>query len=112
MVDRDELVRRAAKLVPALRERAGLAEKLRQIPQEDRSTRQGQWGTAIGVGLKDKNLGLLGLGHIGSLVARVGNAFDMNVIAWSQNLTAQRAAECEATLVDKDTRRRPDRTPP
>ncbi len=57
----------------------------------------------MGVGLKGKNLGLIGLGHIGSLVGRVGNAFDMNVIAWSQNLTAERAAECQATLVDKDT---------
>ncbi len=76
---------------------------LRQIPQEDQRTRQGQWGTTVGIGLKGKTLGLLGLGHIGSLVARVGNAFDMNVIAWSQNLTAERAAECGATLVDKDT---------
>ena len=76
---------------------------LRQIPQEDQRTRQGQWGTTLGVGLKGKNLGLIGLGHIGSLVGRVGNAFDMNVIAWSQNLTAERAAECQATLVDKDT---------
>ena len=75
----------------------------RQIPQEDQQTRQGRWGTAVGVGLKGKNLGLLGLGHIGSLVARVGKAFDMNVIAWSQNMTAERAAECQATLVDKDT---------
>ena len=57
----------------------------------------------MGVGLKGKNLGLIGLGHIGSLVGRVGNAFDMKVIAWSQNLTAERAAECQATLVDKDT---------
>lgn len=76
---------------------------VRQIPQEDLQTRQGQWGTTIGVGLKGKNLGLIGLGHIGSLVARVGNALDMNVIAWSQNLTAGRAADCQATLVDKDT---------
>lgn len=76
---------------------------LRQIPQEDQQTRQGKWGTTVGVGVKGKNLGLLGLGNIGSKVARVGNAFDMNVIAWSQNLTAQRAAECVATLVDKDT---------
>ncbi len=76
---------------------------LRHIGEEDQRTRQGNWGTTIGVGLKGKNLGLLGLGHIGSLVARVGNAFDMNVIAWSQNLTPQRAAECQATLVDKDT---------
>lgn len=76
---------------------------LRQIPQEDQQTRQGSWGTTVGVGLKGKTLGLLGLGHIGSRVAQVANAFDMNVIAWSQNLTAERAAECHATLVDKDT---------
>ena len=75
---------------------------LRQIPQEDQRTRQGSWGTEIGVGLKDKTLGLLGLGHIGALMARVGSAFDMSVIGWSQNLTAERAAECGATLVDKD----------
>lgn len=75
---------------------------LRHIPQEDLRTRQGQWGTEIGVGLKGKNLGLLGLGHIGSLMARVGNAFEMNVLAWSQNLTARQAAECHSTLVDKD----------
>ena len=75
---------------------------LRQIPQEDRLTRQGRWGTTIGVGLKGKTIGLLGLGHIGSLVARVANAFDMRVIAWSQNLTAERARECGAALVDKD----------
>jgi phosphoglycerate dehydrogenase-like enzyme len=54
------------------------------------------------MGLKGKTIGLLGLGHIGSLVARVANAFDMDVIAWSQNLTAERARECGATLVDKD----------
>ena len=55
------------------------------------------------MGLKGKTLGLLGLGHIGSLVARVGNAFDMNIIAWSQNLTVDRANECGATWVDKET---------
>ena len=76
---------------------------LRQIPQEVQATKNGIWGTSVGFGLKGKTLGLLGLGHIGSLVARVANAFDMNVIAWSQNLTAQRAAECQAALVDKDT---------
>ncbi|MCY4365387.1 MAG: D-2-hydroxyacid dehydrogenase family protein [Chloroflexi bacterium] len=76
---------------------------LRKIPQEDRLTREGRWQTTIGVGLKGKTLGLIGLGHIGGLMARVGNAFQMNVIAWSQNLTAQRAAECQATLVDKET---------
>ena len=76
---------------------------VRRIPQEDRLTREGNWGTTVGVGLKDKTLGLLGLGHIGSLVARVGTAFGMNMIAWSQNLTPERAAECGATLVNKDT---------
>ncbi len=76
---------------------------LRQIPEEDRRTREGSWGTTVGIGLKGKTLGLLGLGHIGSLVARVGAAFDMNLIAWSQNLTSERAAECGASLVDKDS---------
>jgi phosphoglycerate dehydrogenase-like enzyme len=76
---------------------------LRHIPEEDQRARVGSWGTTVGVGLKGKTLGLLGLGHIGSLVARVGAAFDMNIIAWSQNLTADRAKECQATLVDKET---------
>ena len=76
---------------------------LRQIPLEDRRSREGLWGTTVGVGLKGKTIGLLGLGHIGALMARVANAFDLNVIAWSQNLTADRARECGATLVDQDT---------
>ena len=75
----------------------------RRIPQEDRLTREGNWGTTVGIGLKDKTLGLLGLGHIGSLVGKVGAALGMNIIAWSQNLTPERAAECGATLVGKDT---------
>jgi len=74
----------------------------RRIPQEDRLTREGNWGTTVGIGLKDKTLGLLGLGHIGSLVGKVGAALGMNIVAWSQNLTPERAAECGATLVDKD----------
>ena len=76
---------------------------VRNIPMEDRLTREGKWGTTVGVGLKGKTFGCLGLGHIGSLVARVAAAFDMNIIAWSQNLTAERARDCGATLVDKDT---------
>ncbi len=77
---------------------------LRRIPEEDRATReQGTWGLHVGASLQGKTLALLGLGHIGSLVARVGNAFDMRVIAWSQNLTAERASECDAELVDRDT---------
>ena len=76
---------------------------VRSIPQEDRRTREGNWGTTVGIGLKEKTLGLLGLGHIGSLVGRVGTALDMNIIAWSQNLTPERAVECDATLVNKET---------
>ena len=76
---------------------------LRHIPEEEQRSREGSWGTTLGVGVKGKTLGLIGLGHIGSLVARVAVAFDMNIIAWSQNLTAERAKECGATLVDKET---------
>ncbi|MDA0262675.1 MAG: D-2-hydroxyacid dehydrogenase family protein [Chloroflexi bacterium] len=76
---------------------------LRHIPEEDQRSRAGSWGTTVGTNLKGKTLGLMGLGHIGSLVARVGKAFDMNIIAWSQNMTAERARECEAMLVDKET---------
>lgn len=76
---------------------------LRHIPEEEQRSRDGSWGTTVGIGVKGKTLGLMGLGHIGSLVARVATAFDMNIIAWSQNLTAERAKECGATLVDKET---------
>jgi phosphoglycerate dehydrogenase-like enzyme len=74
----------------------------RHIPQEDRATRAGRWQTTLGLGLKGKILGLLGLGRLGSQVARVGNAFGMEVIAWSQNLTAERASEAGAALVSKE----------
>jgi len=74
---------------------------LRNIPQEDRLTREGKWGTSVGIGLKGKTIGLLGLGHIGSLVAKIANAFDMKVVAWSQNLTPERAEACDSTLVSK-----------
>jgi len=76
---------------------------LRHIPEEEQRSRSGSWGTTVGIGVKGKTLGLMGLGHIGSLVAKVATAFDMNIIAWSQNMTAERAKECGATLVDKET---------
>ncbi len=74
----------------------------RRIPQEDQATRGGGWQTTLGVGLRGKVLGVIGLGRLGSQVAGFGLAFGMSVIAWSQNLTPQRAAECGATLVPKD----------
>lgn len=75
----------------------------KHIPREDRFMREGGWQAAVGTGLKGKTLGVLGLGKLGSKVARVGLAFDMNIIAWSQNLTEERAKESGATLVDKET---------
>jgi phosphoglycerate dehydrogenase-like enzyme len=75
---------------------------MRQIPQEDHATRNGQWQVSLGLGLQGKTLGMLGLGRLGSQVATVGNAFNMKVIAWSHNLTADRAKEYGATLVSKD----------
>src|SRR5262245_25332347 len=74
----------------------------RRVPAEDRATRAGHWQQSVGLGLNGKTLGVLGLGTLGSRVARVGRAFEMDVIAWSQNLTAQRAAEVGATLVGRD----------
>ena len=75
---------------------------LRHIPEEDRATRAGQWQVSMGIGLRDKTLGVIGLGNLGSQVATVGRAFGMSVIAWSQNLTAELAAQFGTTLVGKD----------
>jgi phosphoglycerate dehydrogenase-like enzyme len=74
----------------------------RRIPAEDRATREGRWQTSVGLGLNGKTLGVLGLGTLGSRVARVGRAFEMDVLAWSQNLTAERAALVGASLTTKD----------
>jgi phosphoglycerate dehydrogenase-like enzyme len=75
---------------------------LRHIPREDQATRQGHWQVSVGIGLQGKTLGLLGLGRLGSQVATVGKAFQMRLLAWSQHLTAERAAQYGATLVSKD----------
>jgi len=75
---------------------------MRHIPAEDRATREGKWQTSLGLGLNGKTFGALGLGTLGSRAARVGRAFEMEVLAWSQNLTAERAKEVGATLVTKD----------
>ncbi len=73
---------------------------LRRIPTEDRAIRQGRWQTEMGEGLQGKTLGLLGLGRLGSQVAKVGQAFGMSVLAWSEHLTAERAAECGVELAE------------
>jgi phosphoglycerate dehydrogenase-like enzyme len=76
---------------------------VRRIPREDHATRRGRWQTTMGLGLRGKVLGVIGLGRLGSQVATIGRAFGMSVLAWSQNLTAQRAAECGAILVSRET---------
>lgn len=64
--------------------------------------REGRWQTTIGQDLKGRTLGCLGLGRLGGGLAGYAKAFGMNVIAWSQNLTAERAQEIGATRVEKD----------
>jgi phosphoglycerate dehydrogenase-like enzyme len=61
-----------------------------------------QRGVPVGIGLASKTLGVIGLGRLGGYMATYGKALRMNVIAWSQNLTASRAAEVGAALVSKD----------
>jgi len=75
---------------------------VRHIPFEVAAMRRGAWQTTIGHGLHGKTLGILGLGRLGAQVATIGRAFGMKVIAWSQNLTAERAQQAGATLVGKD----------
>jgi phosphoglycerate dehydrogenase-like enzyme len=73
----------------------------RHIAEDHRAMRDGLWQTRIGHRVAGKTLGVLGLGRLGGAVARVGLAFDMQVIAWSTNLTPQRAAEAGVEYVDK-----------
>jgi phosphoglycerate dehydrogenase-like enzyme len=74
----------------------------RHIVAESNSVRSGGWQQTVGMDLRGKTLGLLGLGRIGSQVARVGSAFGMHLVAWSQNLTPDAAKAAGATLVSKD----------
>jgi phosphoglycerate dehydrogenase-like enzyme len=74
----------------------------RNLSDEVESMRRGGWQVSVGDGLFGKTLGILGLGRVGSEVARVGRAFGMNTIAWSQNLTAETAAEHGVRAVTKE----------
>jgi phosphoglycerate dehydrogenase-like enzyme len=75
---------------------------LRHIAEEDRNVRAGGWQSTIGPTLAGATLACCGLGNLGSQVAKVGKAFGMEVIAWSQNLTQERCDAVGATLVSKD----------
>jgi phosphoglycerate dehydrogenase-like enzyme len=74
----------------------------RNLVAENASLRGGGWQQSVGDDMAGRTLGVLGLGNVGGAVAQIGNAFGMKVIAWSQNLTIDRAAEVGATLVSRD----------
>jgi phosphoglycerate dehydrogenase-like enzyme len=74
----------------------------RHISSEAGSVRSGGWQQTLGDDLAGKTLGIVGLGNVGSGVAKVGLAFGMNVIAWSQNLTADAAKAVGAHRVSKE----------
>ena len=74
----------------------------RNLIAENTSLRGGGWQQSVGDDMAGRTLGVVGLGNVGGAVAQIGNAFGMKVIAWSQNLTTERAAEVGAALVTKD----------
>jgi phosphoglycerate dehydrogenase-like enzyme len=74
----------------------------RNLVAENASLRSGGWQQSVGDDMAGRTLGLLGLGNVGGAVAKIGAAFGMRVIAWSQNLTNERAAEIGAARVTKD----------
>src|SRR6202045_5013976 len=74
----------------------------RGIDREAASLKAGGWQTSLGSNLRGRSLGVLGLGNIGREVARIGLAFGMKVIAWSQNMTPEITEAAGATLVTKD----------
>jgi phosphoglycerate dehydrogenase-like enzyme len=76
---------------------------MRGVDRETASLRAGGWQTGLGSNLRGKSLAVVGLGNIGQEIARIGLAFGMKVIAWSQNLTEEKASAAGATLVDKET---------
>jgi phosphoglycerate dehydrogenase-like enzyme len=75
---------------------------LRHIPLEDSAVRAGGWQQTVGTGIAGRRLGLVGLGNIGTLVGRVGQAFGMDVVAWSRHLTAERASAAGVRAVSKE----------
>lgn len=74
----------------------------RNIKQESENMYQGYWQTTIGFELKGKTLGIMGLGKLGSMVAKVGKAFGMEIIAWSENLKIAEAEKHGVMAVTKE----------
>lgn len=74
----------------------------RHIPTEVQNIKTNSWQTTVGIDLKGKTLGIVGLGRIGSKMAQYAKAFEMKVIAWSENLTEEKAHRAGAELVSKE----------
>ena len=75
---------------------------VRNFKEEIDNMYQGYWQTTVGFELKGKILGLIGLGKIGSQVAKIGRAFGMQVVAWSENLNLSHAKELEVIPMNKE----------
>ena len=75
---------------------------VRNFKEEIDNMYQGYWQTTVGFELKGKILGLIGLGNVGSQVAKIGKAFGMQVIAWSENLNLNHAKELEVIPMNKE----------
>ena len=73
-----------------------------RVAQEDRAMREGLWQTGIGFDLAGKTLGVIGLGRIGGKIASFGRHVGMRVLAWSANLTAEKAAAAGAEYTPLD----------
>ena len=74
----------------------------RNLKEEIDNMYQGYWQTTVGVELKGKILGLIGLGRVGSQVAKIGKAFGMQVMAWSENLDLDKCKELNVLPCSKD----------
>lgn len=74
----------------------------RAIPQEERAIRAGRWQTTLGVGLRGRTLGVIGLGNLGRQMAGYGKVLGMKVLAWSQNLSNEAATASGAQRVELD----------
>ena len=80
-----------------------MLELARHMGAENARLKNGAaWQSTLGIDLYGKTLGIIGLGKLGKRVARIANALEMKVVAWSQNLTAEQAKDAGATLVSKE----------
>ena len=74
---------------------------MRHIPEESAAMREGAWQTRLGNALWGKTIGIIGLGKLGARMALIAKAFGMEPVAWSPNLTPERASDAGATFLDK-----------